>query len=135
MKLLIILLLLTISMQLTAQQTKIIKTPLTKADYMEKSIRQKSTAWVLLGGGSALIVVGVLVGTNKNASFGNAGTGVIVGGLGFLSTLGSIPLFLASSKNRKKGISLSLKDQRDIHSPIISLMHKPIPSLSISLSL
>ena len=135
MKLLTILLFLTISMQLTAQQTKIAKAPLTKADYMEKSIRQKSTAWVLLGGGSALIVVGVLVGANKNASFGSTGTGVIVGGLGFLSTLGSIPLFLASSKNRKKGISLSLKDQRDIQSPIISLMHKPIPSLSISLTL
>lgn len=114
MKLLTILLFLTISMQLTAQQTKIVKAPLTKADYMEKSIRQKSTAWVLLGGGSALIVVGLLVGTNKNATFGNAGAGVIVGGLGFLSTLGSIPLFIASSKNGKNATNFSF-NMKDVY--------------------
>ena len=99
--------LVTLSAASFSQQTPIVKVPLTKADYLQKSKSQKSTAWVLLGGGSALIIVGYLIGNNKDASFGDAGTGIIMGGLGVFSAVGSIPLFIASSRNKRKALNAS----------------------------
>src|ERR1700741_2560430 len=78
--------------------------PVVKTDYLIKSKNQKTAAWVLLGGGTALIGVGFLIGDSKNATFDDAGTGVVLGGIGFLSAVGSIPLFIASGKNKKKAM-------------------------------
>ena len=85
------------------QQTNSLQT-LTSEDYLKKSNHQKTAAWVLLGGGSALIITGVLIGGggSGDVSFGAAGTAVVVGGVGVLSALGSIPLFIASAKNKRK---------------------------------
>ena len=71
-------------------------------DYLQKSKRQKSAAFSFLGGGSALIITGLLIGNRKNSSFGDAATGAIVGGLGIVSVIGSIPLFIASGKNKRR---------------------------------
>ncbi len=81
--------------------------PFVKTDYLLKSKNQKTAAWVLLGGGTALIGLGFLIGDSKNATFDDAGTGVVLGGLGFLSTIGSIPLFIASGKNKRKAMKAS----------------------------
>jgi hypothetical protein len=78
--------------------------PVIKTDYLVKSKNQKTAAWVLLGGGVALIGAGFLIGDSKNATFDDAGTGVVLGGIGFLSTIGSIPLFIASGKNKRKAM-------------------------------
>jgi hypothetical protein len=76
---------------------------LTREDYLKKSKNQKTAAWVLLGGGSALIITGLLIGNRKESSFGDAGTGAVIGIIGFLAaTAGSIPLFIASSRNKRK---------------------------------
>ena len=56
-----------------------------------------------MGGGSALIITSLLIGNRKESSFGDAGTGAIIGITGFLAaTAGSIPLFIASSRNKRK---------------------------------
>ena len=78
--------------------------PFVKTDYLLKSKNQKTAAWVLLGGGTALIGIGFLIGDSKNATFDDAGTGVVLGGIGFLSAVGSIPLFIASAKNKRKAM-------------------------------
>ena len=78
--------------------------PAVKTDYLLKSKNQKTAAWVLLGGGTALIGIGFLIGDSKNATFDDAGTGVVLGGIGFLSAVGSIPLFIASGKNKRKAM-------------------------------
>jgi hypothetical protein len=78
--------------------------PAVKTDYLVKSKNQKTAAWVLLGGGTALIGIGFLIGDSKNATFDDAGTGVVLAGIGFLSTIGSIPLFIASGKNKRKAM-------------------------------
>jgi len=88
------------------QQTKLLHD-----DYMLKSKRQKSAAWVLLGGGIALMGTGFLIGNGKEASFDDAAGGVIVAGIGVLSAIGSIPLFIASARNKRKGMSLSFKTE------------------------
>ncbi len=81
--------------------------PAVKTDYLLKSKNQKTAAWVLLGGGTALIGLGFLIGDSKNATFDDAGTGVVLGGIGFLSVVGSIPLFIASGKNKRKAMNAS----------------------------
>jgi len=78
--------------------------PVVKTDYLVKSKNQKTAAWVLLGGGTALIGLGFLIGDSKNATFDDAGTGVVLGSIGFLSAVGSIPLFIASGKNKRKAV-------------------------------
>ena len=78
--------------------------PVVKTDYLVKSKNQKTAAWVLLGGGTALIGIGFLIGDNKNSTFDDAATGALLGGIGFLSTIGSIPLFIASGKNKRKAM-------------------------------
>jgi hypothetical protein len=75
-----------------------------KPDYMIKSKNQKTAAWVLLGGGVALIGAGFLIGDSKNSTFDDAATGALLGGIGFLSTIGSIPLFIASGKNKRRAM-------------------------------
>jgi hypothetical protein len=116
------------------------KGPLTTTDYLQKSKKQKTTAWVLLGGGAALITIGALipegevtgdlfpypVTTNKNdgirAAFILAGGG---------SMLASIPFFLASSKNRRKGRAATVFfDAEKV--PVLhktSISNKSIPAL------
>ena len=91
---------------LLSQQTDT-KHPVTKQDYLAKSKNQKTGAWVLLGGGAALIATGFLIGDRKESSFDDAGTGAVFGVLGFLSAVGSIPLFIASGRNKRKAMNVS----------------------------
>ena len=81
--------------------------PVVKTDYLTKSKNQKTAAWVLLGGGAALIGTGFLIGDNKNSTFDDAATGAVLGGIGVLSAIGSIPLFIASGKNKRKALKMS----------------------------
>ena len=81
--------------------------PLVRTDYLQKSKNQKTAAWVLLGGGAVLTGTGFLIGDSKNSTFDDAATGAILGGVGVLSAIGSIPLFIASGKNKRKATSTS----------------------------
>jgi hypothetical protein len=119
-----------------SQQTNLPQ-KMTREDYLAKSKRQHSGAWVLLGGGAALILVGDLVGNNKNSSFGDAGTGVIVAGIGVLSMLGSIPLFIAAGKNKRRGNALSASIDMENAETIqgYSLVHSSYPAICIKVRL
>ena len=81
--------------------------PIVKTDYLAKSKNQKTAGWVLLGGGTALIGAGFLIGDNKNSTFDDAATGALLAGIGVLSAIGSIPLFIASGNNKRKGVNMS----------------------------
>jgi len=108
---------------------------LNKQDYLKKSKNQKTTAWVLLGGGAALILVGDLIGNSKESSFSDAGTGVVIAGIGALSMLGSIPLFIASGKNKRKAMSMSFKNEMMRQLQTGSFVNRSVPSLSLKISL
>ncbi len=111
------------------------ETPKVKADYLQKSKNQKTTAWVLLGGGAGFILVGTLIGNGKEASFDDAGTGVVLGGIGALSMLGSIPLFIASGKNKRRAMSMSFKNEMMPQLQHGSFVNRSVPSLSLKISL
>ena len=111
--------------------------PSVKTDYQLKSKNQKSTAWVLLGGGAVLIGAGFLIGDRKESSFDDAGTGVVIGGIGVLATLGSIPLFIASAKNKRKARALTtsfkMEETSRIRGYTISKINSPALCLKINL--
>jgi hypothetical protein len=109
--------------------------PVTRADYLQKSKNQKTAAWILLGGGVALIGSGFLIGDRKEASFDDAGTGVVMGGIGLLATIGSIPLFIASSKKKKKAMSLSFKNETIPQIYKSNFVYHYIPSLTLKAEL
>ena len=86
--------------------------------YSLKQKRQKTAAWICLGGGAALTIAGMtLVENNLLGSFlrkKGADEGYVAGSLltivGGAATLASIPLFISAGKNKRKA-SLSLKGE------------------------
>jgi hypothetical protein len=115
-----------------------------KADYLTKSKHQKTAAWIMLGGGFGLGIAGAVVGLNGtvdllSGQFDKAGNNIGAGGIliiaGGAAMLGSIPLFIAAGKNKRKGMSLSFSNQ-----PTPALVknitgNRYVPSISLKLNL
>jgi len=133
-KIIVFAMLLIISVASFSQQTTN-PAPTVKTDYLEKSKNQKKAAWVMLGGGASLILLGDLIGNSKSSSFGDAGAGFVMAAVGGLSMLGSIPLFIASSRNKKKGMSLSFKNETAPQIQKSSFVYRSVPSLTLKISL
>lgn len=118
---------------------------LTKQDFLTKSKHQKTAAWSLLGGGTVLAAVGFVVilgevGTEFTNIFEPApqktsNTGEIIFYTGIAAMAGSIPLFIASHRNKKKGMSLSFKNETAPQLQNNSFTNRPVPSLSLKISL
>jgi hypothetical protein len=109
--------------------------PVTREDFLIKSKKQKTTGWVLLAGGTGLIGAGLLIGNSKESSFDDATFGVVLGGIGFLSVLGSIPAFIASGKTKRKGMSLSFKNETVPYIQKTGFVRHSVPSLTLKISL
>lgn len=121
--------------------------PSVKIDYLEKSKKQKTTAWVLLGGGLGVSIVGASIGINQAANDlanifvtgeqQSSSTGAVLFFAGGAAMLGSIPLFIASGKNKRNSIAASagLKIEK------LSLIHRnsfvqnSYPALSVKFNL
>ncbi|MBC7875014.1 MAG: hypothetical protein H7Y01_13510 [Ferruginibacter sp.] len=134
MKKILIVLLFGISTTSFGQQTNPSQ-PVTREDYLIKSEKQKTNGWVLLAGGTGLIGAGLLIGNSKKSSFDDASFGVVLGGIGFLSVLGSIPAFIASGKTKRKGMSLSFKNETTSQIQKNGFVLRPVPSLRLKISL
>lgn len=127
----------------SGQQTTVEAPALTKTDYLKKSRKQKTTAVVLLTSGSILATVGLAMTlSNLSGLFDpndppehSSTTADILGYSGIAVAAGSIPFFVASSKNKKKAMRLSLKNER------IPMIHekkfftRSVPSISMVMSL
>lgn len=78
-----------------------------QAWYLRKSKNQKTAAFILLGGGTALGLTGLLTGSKSETSFDEANTGALLGAAGILAVAGSIPLFVASKRNKQKAATFT----------------------------
>lgn len=105
-KMLICTIFLFVTVSLFSQQTNSSQLSINQ-NYLRKSKNQKTAAWILLAGGAVLLTTGALVGNNEEASFDDAATGAIIAGAGLLSAITSIPLFIASRRNKKKAMKVS----------------------------
>jgi hypothetical protein len=107
---------------------------LTKKDYMMKSKNQKTAAWLFMGGGLGLTVLG-LTADNENSGTGDH-TGKIVAlvsGIAAIS-VGTI-FFINSANNKKRGEMLSFRMEK---APLIQqggFVYRSYPALSFRLNL
>ena len=127
--------------------------PEIKTDYLKKSKNQKTTAWVLLGGGFALIVTSALIAAPKvTEDYANVFAGIfssepipennytvenILLITGTASMLASIPLFIASKKNKRRAIDMSahikMENARMIQNQ--SFVQTSYPSIALKIKL
>lgn len=123
------------SQSITPEQT------LTREDYLKKSKKQKTAAWILAGGGMGLMVAAAATGAkayaNTLALQGNSGvnTSTTLFVIGGITTLSSIPLFIASGRNKRKGMSLSFKNETAPQIQKNSFVYRSFPSLTLKISL
>lgn len=94
-----------------------------------KAKKQKTTAWILLGAGTGLAITGIalisndktpyyIIGAAEQPKHSAVGPVLTVAGIG--STLGSIPFFIASRKNKRKA-SLMIKKESVFFNPRVNL--------------
>jgi hypothetical protein len=122
---------------------------LTKQDYLQKSVKQKKAAWIMLGGGAALFATGLVFPKGESKGFTGSFYGIpnlveeyendgIKAGfmlVGSLSMLGSIPVFLASGRNKRKAASLSFKNEIAPRINATCLSRQSLPSINLKISL
>ena len=138
MKSIPLLIMLAISTNIFCQQN----TPVINTEYLKKSKTQKKNAFIMLGGGAALFLTGIVIPKGELVHSGflddeykNDG---IKGGLkltGIISMLVSIPLFIASSKNKKKAMSVSFKNNPSQQIQRGSFVNRSVPSLTFKIHL
>ena len=101
----------------------------------------------MLGGGVVLMATSFIIpeGESEGSEFNpwigpsekhaNDGIKAACGITGLLSMLGSIPFFIASSRNNKKAMSLSFRNETAPRLYQNSWVQKPFPALSFKVSL
>lgn len=97
----------------------------------KKAKQQNSAAWVVGGTGLGLAAVGLIITSNQvgqdlsnifnpNYTNSNSKGGEIMAYAGLGAMLGSIPLFIASGKNKRKA-NLMLKDEKVSFNPQLNI--------------
>lgn len=107
---------------------------ISKENYLQKSKNIRTTAWILLAGGSAMMVTGLIV-TGSDFLFPETQTGsnLIVGGL-FIDLV-SIPFFVSASEKARRAAAISLNTQDMLlpNTNILALKAQPTLTLKIQL--
>ena len=113
--------------------------PLAHENYLKKSKNQQTVALVLLGSGFVVTVVGFVVASNHiwedffTGRESARGTGAAITALALMA--GSVPVYIASRKNRRKAFSLSFTNEKRPYLYKNSLTNKFIPSLTLGVNL
>lgn len=90
----------------------------TKNDYLLKSKNQNTAAWVLLGAGLTLDFISTYELLYGISEIGNGlhhhkiGTGLSLLFISLPFTIGSIPLFVKSSRNKRTAMSMAISPQQ-----------------------
>jgi len=117
-----------------SQQTNPYPT-LTKQDYLKKSKHQKIAARTLVGVGGSLVFLGSIkfnfAGSYDEVN-NSRSTVFLVTGLAAIGT--SIPLFIASSKNKKKAADVSFSMEKAPHIQQGSFVNHSYPALSFRIN-
>ena len=102
--------------------------PVVKTDYLAKSKSQKTAAFILLGIGVTTLTIAAVGDLDLDV----LGTVVIVGGV---ATIASIPLFIASGKNKRRAMKASAFIKMETV-PLLqkqSYMQNSYPALSVNI--
>jgi len=118
-------------------------TPVVNTDYLQKSKNQKTAAWIMLIGGTVATTIGfgVAVSGGLDCAFGDLRCGKdqtltdVLAISGSAAMLGSVPLFIAAGRNKKKAMSVSLSGQPAPRIIKNNLAHKTVPSITLKIGL
>jgi len=138
---------LVLSVTLCGYSQQIDPTPtLTKQDYLKKSKQQRTTGWIMAGGGIGIALLSLSSATNPdnwlipgilpdpaNEDRFKKGSGFFL--LGSAIVLGSVPLFIAAGKNKRKAAQLSVSTQNIRQLYTNRFASKAIPSLQLKIAL
>jgi len=141
----IFILLLLLSTNIFSQQTTTTD-PKVKTDYLNKRFHQNTAAHLMLWCGLAATITGGVISTNDNTEPGLFGfpvrsdkkyksAGDIIAIAGLVSMAGSIPLFIAASKNKRRAMSVSLKNETTRQLLKENFVTVAVPSISFKISL
>ena len=113
---------------------------LSREYYLEKSKNQKAAGWILLGGGTALAAVGIILASNDNPEpydiYGsNFETGTILMATGLVADLVSIPFFIGSANNARRAASISFTNQKVVITAKSSFLIKTQPAVTLTITL
>jgi hypothetical protein len=113
--------------------------------YLKKSKSQKNVAHILLAGGGACILTGLLIPKGEEElntgsffkNYKNDGIRQTFGGVGGLFLLGSIPFYVLSSKNERKGnaATISFNNQKVLSLQQYSFVLRTQPTLTLKIIL
>lgn len=117
--------------------------PATTTDYLQKSKKQKTAAWIMMSGGLACSLAGSILSAQLDFMGDTAPlfddkttkTGIVLNIIGLCSIAGSIPLFIVSHKNKKRAMNLSFKNETAPQLQNSKFVNQPVPSLSLKISL
>jgi predicted MFS family arabinose efflux permease len=126
----LLLLIVTSFCQITTNST------LSKDYYLNKSKSQKTAAWILLAGGAAVAVGAAILDVSSDWSKSETPY-LIALSTGCVSMLGSIPLFIASGKNKRKAMAANAFFKIE-STPVFSgynVVYVSYPAISIKVTL
>ena len=101
---------LSLIMQATAQEQPVVKDG---QYYLTKSNNQKTTAWIMLGAGVAMMAGGFIMSENTDDWTDFNGVFVFIAGVPV--SLASIPLFISSGNNKAKAAAMAGPGIQPIH--------------------
>jgi hypothetical protein len=104
-------------------------------DYMKKSKHQRTAAWILLGGGTIAWFAGVSKYMDQRDDIDGGGEiAMLIGGIAVAS---SVPLFIISRHNKKKGLAASakLKIENAAYTRLGKINYPSFPALSFKIGL
>ncbi len=108
--------------------------PLTKQGYLQKSKNQKTAAWLFMGGGVGLTILGFSQGHSNDGLADNTGKAVaIVTGLAAVGVGTMFFILATNNKNKAEGLSFRMEE-----TPLIqqgSFVYRSYPALSFRLNL
>lgn len=114
---------------------------LPKEHYLKKSKNQKTTGWVLLAGGTALSITGLVLGDGKEGRMNYDGfsekfrTSMSLFAGGVVMNLLSIPFFVSSTKNARTAATISVQEQKIAfaHHKVLKISTQPSVTLKVPL--
>ena len=116
-----------------------------KEYYLQKSKNQRTAAWVLLGGGTAMLITGSVIAANAVANDltfvetlgtqGSPSSGEAAGAfaiVGLTADLVSIPLFISASSNKHRA-KVAIANQTVYLPPNTAFAVRATPALKITI--
>lgn len=85
-----------------------------KDHFLKRAKSQRTVAWVLLGGGTALFFGGALISLNTYGVFGRTNAWDYVSVTGLVADIVSIPFFISAHHNKKKAARVAFTNQKII---------------------